>query len=457
MTKSPEVSGRVTRRYGLAVGIIALLTIATQVFLQSYLSNVRYDSRAVNLAGKMRMLSQRMVKQATLISIRDRHHTDAIELRATVDELSLIFQALQSGSAELGLLPVEEKNLSLFVMAEPLLAQSLSAVETLLDAEQSSVTARQALGTLIVNDEALLAAIANIPSKLDLDATRKIDFLRYVELVLLALTLFTLVLEVLFIFRPMVKIVDSAVLAAQVAGARQLAITGKAQVGMFASRLSRQVLKPAASIRDLVSEMSDKLANSVEVSSEEVRLSLEQVNADAELVQRTAKLLSGLSIGQDDKQRDVISANELYNEAMAVVGDDVDGRALASVRLVPLDRELRVTCVPHKIIHALVDLIENALEATEDQVKPWVEVMFLEQTDSVDILVTDSGGAIDDDVRSKMFTPFFSTKLRTSQLGLGLPIAQRFAEDHGGTLIYRPRNGRTCFVLSIPNLQKLVV
>ena len=63
--------------------------------------------------------------------------------------------------------------------------------------------------------------------------------------------------------------------------------------------------------------------------------------------------------------------------------------------------------------------------------------------------VTDSGPGIPPDVRERIFQPFFTTKHRGT--GLGLPIARRAVELHGGTIaIECPPDGGTVVTIELP-------
>jgi two-component system sensor kinase FixL len=65
------------------------------------------------------------------------------------------------------------------------------------------------------------------------------------------------------------------------------------------------------------------------------------------------------------------------------------------------------------------------------------------------ITFADSGPGIPDDLRDKMFTPFFTTKARGS--GLGLPTARRLIEAHAGTIrIDSPPGGGTTVTIHLP-------
>jgi two-component system nitrogen regulation sensor histidine kinase NtrY len=84
---------------------------------------------------------------------------------------------------------------------------------------------------------------------------------------------------------------------------------------------------------------------------------------------------------------------------------------------------------------ALRNLIENALRASSDgeQVRVSVET----NGERASIRVLDSGPGVGADVLPKIFDPYFST--HDSGTGLGLPIARRIAEEHGGGIHARNR------------------
>jgi two-component system, LuxR family, sensor kinase FixL len=65
------------------------------------------------------------------------------------------------------------------------------------------------------------------------------------------------------------------------------------------------------------------------------------------------------------------------------------------------------------------------------------------------VMVKDNGPGIVDDIRDKIFTPFFTTKSRGS--GLGLPTAKRLVEAHRGTIdIQCPPGGGTVVTVQLP-------
>lgn len=96
---------------------------------------------------------------------------------------------------------------------------------------------------------------------------------------------------------------------------------------------------------------------------------------------------------------------------------------------------------------AVRNLIENALRASAGGGRVVVRV---EQTDGfARIVVVDSGPGVPPDLLPRIFDPYFST--HDAGTGLGLPIARRIAEEHGGDISARNRpEGGLEVVVTLP-------
>ncbi|MGD9723842.1 MAG: ATP-binding protein [Pirellulales bacterium] len=93
----------------------------------------------------------------------------------------------------------------------------------------------------------------------------------------------------------------------------------------------------------------------------------------------------------------------------------------------------------------LLNLVLNAIEAAG--AGGWVRVEFDRRDAGQIVRVLDSGAGPDPALCERLFEPFVTGK--PEGIGLGLAVAQRIAEVHGGTLRYLP--GRpTCFEVVLP-------
>ncbi|MCL2723943.1 MAG: HAMP domain-containing histidine kinase [Polyangiaceae bacterium] len=100
-----------------------------------------------------------------------------------------------------------------------------------------------------------------------------------------------------------------------------------------------------------------------------------------------------------------------------------------------------------QIRQALLNVLRNAREAMPDGGR--VDVSVNAEGMSVVARVEDRGSGIPDDVRSRIFDPFFSTKGEGT--GLGLAITRQIVEAHGGSISCEPRDGGgTSFRILLP-------
>jgi len=72
--------------------------------------------------------------------------------------------------------------------------------------------------------------------------------------------------------------------------------------------------------------------------------------------------------------------------------------------------------------------------------KSWIKLTFI-----------DSGVGIIQENQEKIFTPFFTTKALGEGIGLGLYVSRKIVHDHGGMIYFQSREGRTEFIVIIPD------
>jgi signal transduction histidine kinase len=107
---------------------------------------------------------------------------------------------------------------------------------------------------------------------------------------------------------------------------------------------------------------------------------------------------------------------------------------------------------PEQLKEVLINLIENACEAMERGGSIAIreeEDMHQSMGKVVVIRISDSGPGIPEDIQDKIFQPFFSTKEEGT--GLGMSIAVRIIEEHGGNLDFISTEGiGTTFAITLP-------
>jgi two-component system, NtrC family, nitrogen regulation sensor histidine kinase NtrY len=87
---------------------------------------------------------------------------------------------------------------------------------------------------------------------------------------------------------------------------------------------------------------------------------------------------------------------------------------------------------PDQIKRAVLNLVDNAVEAVAQTGEVSVETTWLPEEGRARITVADDGPGISAEDKDKLFVPYFSTKV--TGMGLGLPIVHQIVTDHGGTI-----------------------
>jgi len=106
-------------------------------------------------------------------------------------------------------------------------------------------------------------------------------------------------------------------------------------------------------------------------------------------------------------------------------------------------------CDVDQVKQVLINLIDNALAASyKDQT---VRLFVTAEDDGVVFHVSNDGDGVAEALADKLFEPYYSSK--ESGSGLGLPIARRIAEDHGGRLYIASLRAPTEFCLALPYMQ----
>jgi signal transduction histidine kinase len=93
-------------------------------------------------------------------------------------------------------------------------------------------------------------------------------------------------------------------------------------------------------------------------------------------------------------------------------------------------------------------LIDNAIDAMngsgELRIRTWREL------DCAAVAIADNGPGIPEEIRSRIYDPFFTTKGVGEGTGLGLDTVRRIVQKHHGSIELKTRPGETKFIVRLP-------
>ncbi len=205
-------------------------------------------------------------------------------------------------------------------------------------------------------------------------------------------------------------------------------------LGTLASGLAHEIRNPLSAINLNLQMIEEELAQSRSRSSEMAQL-LGGAKSEIRRLERLARnfLVYAKPMKLDQK---VVSLPEVLNEVSQLVAKEC-GRE--GIELVRQDGEEKLTVLGDRDLlkQAVVNLLVNAREAilARGEGPRRISLGARRDVGQVVVSVRDSGAGIAEEESGKLFDLFYSSK--RGGTGLGLPIAQRIVEGHGGRLEWK--------------------
>lgn len=215
-----------------------------------------------------------------------------------------------------------------------------------------------------------------------------------------------------------------------------------ASIGKFASAIAHEINNPVGNIIGLAKLMKR------DISDERIRSDLEIIIKDADRCGRIIKDLL-LYSRQSPPKKEKVSIGDLIEESARLASKMVDSKKIEIIA--QTEEELPYIYVdPLQISQVLYNLIQNSIQSIESEGSIVIKASKLGGK-FVEISVSDTGCGIDDEIKDKIFYPFFTTKKVGEGTGLGLAISYSIIHNHGGNISVESKKGEgSKFIIRLP-------
>jgi len=231
---------------------------------------------------------------------------------------------------------------------------------------------------------------------------------------------------------------------------REITHAGRVSLmGQLASALAHEITQPLSAILRNA-EAAELFMHEPSPDLDEIRTILADIRKDDQRANNVIIRMRGLLKKQTLDKRS-LNVSELVDEVAALVRSDL------SVRHVNLDVAVadHLPLVFGDSVHlqqVLLNLIVNGMDAI-DEANPGDRCLrvaaVLNEVNTVELAVSDSGRGIPADKLTSIFEPFYTTK--ASGIGMGLPISRTIIEAHGGKLwAENKKEGGASFRFTLP-------
>jgi len=138
-------------------------------------------------------------------------------------------------------------------------------------------------------------------------------------------------------------------------------------------------------------------------------------------------------------QKTQVKLNQVVQEGLDFLESRCAKAGIELVRLLEPDLP-EISADPSQLQQVLVNLVVNAIQASPNGGKLTIETH--RGRDYVALAVSDTGTGMTEEVKSKIFTPFFTTKDVDQGTGLGLAVVHRIVTSHRGVIHVDSEVGR---------------
>jgi two-component system sensor kinase FixL len=217
-------------------------------------------------------------------------------------------------------------------------------------------------------------------------------------------------------------------------------------MGEMAAGLAHEINQPLTAIANYSQALQRLLAAPVAADPADVKLALSQISAQALRAGEVIRRLRSF-VKNREARTESIDPGRLIEDLMVFAEPDA---RVNDIRIrVEHDEGLpQVACDPVQIQQVLLNLIRNAIDATNEAAAANREISLRARKDesgAIEISVEDHGVGISPQVAENLGNPFYTTK--SSGTGLGIAISRSILRAHGGRLSHRPTpdGGATVF------------
>ena len=443
--QSTREGRRLTVLYIFALSTVAILSIGAQWLIQRQLDNGENDSKVINIAGRQRMLSQRLAKTALQLVHADESSWEQTHtaLKATLKEWTENHTALKDGSPDRQLPGNNSHAIELlFDKIEPHFSAMKMAATTLTHTSFGSDSISSSVDIILDHEGHFLEGMDQIVSQYVVEAEAKVTYLRRLETALLALTLLVLAAEGTLIFRPAVKRIEHTVASLaqateRLTHARDEAESANTAKSRFLANVSHELRTPMTAVLG----MTELARHTDDTNKRDEYL---------DIIDKSGHSL--LALLNDLIDLAAIDANQLK-----LINEAFDPRALgqrlvAMMQPIATDKRLQLAYHDHstyrglvagdesRVQQVLLNLLSNAIKCTA---QGGVSLTFTDHATSPTQIelcwkTSDTGPGMAAADQQRVFEAFTQLpdekgKLRGG-VGLGLSICRRIADAIGGEL-----------------------
>lgn len=223
-----------------------------------------------------------------------------------------------------------------------------------------------------------------------------------------------------------------------------------AALGVLAAELGHEINNPLAIIRS-GSWILRRILSGEKTDKKHALVKLGEIDQTIQRITDIITSVKNLSRQNSEQEMGFCSLREILQDVQSICGPKFLPKGL-TLKLDMNDPVLegKVFCSRTQISEVFINLMVNAIDAIESSPDPWVRIDVLKTDRGYIIRFTDSGPGVPQEIESRIFSAFFTTKDFGKGTGLGLSISKDIMKKHGGEISLNRNVSASCFEVLLP-------
>ena len=234
----------------------------------------------------------------------------------------------------------------------------------------------------------------------------------------------------------------------------QLIHTSKmAQIGIMVTEITHEMTQPLTYLNNYLYTLSDDITTSDPILNNKLKNNLEIASKEVNRLIKLVNHIQEFSRKDLEQIRIPIEFSKVIDQTLYIMDDQIQS---SNIRLIKnIQKDLPYLNVnPNDMEQVFINLLQNAIDSLKEiENNAVLEIVIYQKKEQNKffIEINDNGKGVDEQIRNKIFTPFFTTKPAGKGTGLGLNIIQKIIGKYGGTINCRSSDGQgASFIISLP-------
>lgn len=226
-----------------------------------------------------------------------------------------------------------------------------------------------------------------------------------------------------------------------------LELTQKAQMGEMIENISHQWKHPLSYISAATTKIATKQALGT-LDKSDIEEGMTKINEYTQHLSSTIDVFRNYL--RESKKSVQVILQENINNTLNIMNVSLHDNYIKLIDNINYANPIKVTMIMGELSQVIINIINNAQDALIEKkiADAWIKIDLEENKDKLVITIEDNAGGIPDEIISKVFNQYFTTKDKSNGTGLGLNMSYKMVCESlkGNLYVKNTQNGAKFFI-----------